>query len=171
MRWHSVWRNFPESLILLVVASCWVLLPVDWGGVLQFSVDGRSSAMVKTRSSARVGSTVQNAPAENGTSSELRSRLRPYENGDVRQAKSQKSTSQRQVSPFEAWMRSYFELHFTSLRSRAFAIRGIARSTSWPGANDCVMAHGCLRKLGYDPISECATVRTLKGTIHDSIQF
>ncbi|PZC83100.1 E3 SUMO-protein ligase PIAS3 isoform X1 [Helicoverpa armigera] len=37
--------------------------------------------MVKTRSSARVGSAAPSAPAENGTSSELRSRLKTTENG------------------------------------------------------------------------------------------
>ncbi|XP_050550945.1 E3 SUMO-protein ligase PIAS2 isoform X9 [Spodoptera frugiperda] len=37
--------------------------------------------MVKTRSSARVGSAATSAPAENGTSSELRSRLKTTENG------------------------------------------------------------------------------------------
>ncbi|KAL0869656.1 hypothetical protein ABMA27_005905 [Loxostege sticticalis] len=37
--------------------------------------------MVKTRSSARVGSAVPSAPAENGTTSELRTRLKTTENG------------------------------------------------------------------------------------------
>ncbi|CAH0590121.1 unnamed protein product [Chrysodeixis includens] len=37
--------------------------------------------MVKTRSAARVGSAAANAPAENGNSSELRSRLKTTENG------------------------------------------------------------------------------------------
>ncbi|CAH0764217.1 unnamed protein product [Diatraea saccharalis] len=45
--------------------------------------------MVKTRSSARVGSAALSAPTENGTSSELRARLKATENGH----RSQKSTS------------------------------------------------------------------------------
>ncbi|GBP70100.1 E3 SUMO-protein ligase PIAS4 [Eumeta japonica] len=50
--------------------------------------------MVKTRSSARVGSAAPGAPAaENGSSSELRTRLRPSENGH----RAQKGYAQRQV--------------------------------------------------------------------------
>ncbi|XP_059059566.1 E3 SUMO-protein ligase PIAS2 isoform X2 [Achroia grisella] len=47
--------------------------------------------MVKTRSSARVGTGSQSVPAENGTSSELRSRLKTSENGH----RSQKSSNSR----------------------------------------------------------------------------
>ncbi|XP_028171413.1 E3 SUMO-protein ligase PIAS2 isoform X3 [Ostrinia furnacalis] len=47
--------------------------------------------MVKTRSSARVGSAVPSAPSENGTTSELRTRLKTTENGH----RSQKSGNNR----------------------------------------------------------------------------
>ncbi|XP_072943055.1 E3 SUMO-protein ligase PIAS3 isoform X2 [Epargyreus clarus] len=53
------------------------------------------STMVKTRSSARVVSGAQNAPAENGSASELRTRLKTTENGH----RSQKSTSSRTSQP------------------------------------------------------------------------
>lgn len=56
--------------------------------------------MVKTRSSARVGSAATSAPAENGTSSELRSRLKTTENGH----RSQRPYNQiRQVSVLVAF--------------------------------------------------------------------
>ncbi|KAM3956696.1 LOW QUALITY PROTEIN: E3 SUMO-protein ligase Su(var)2-10 [Aphomia sociella] len=54
--------------------------------------------MVKTRSSARVGNASQSAPAENGTSSELRSRLKTSENGH----RSQKSSSSRNNQPLSS---------------------------------------------------------------------
>lgn len=51
--------------------------------------------MVKTRSSARVGSAAQSSSAENGNPSELRSRLKTTENGH----RSQKTyNTSRQVS-------------------------------------------------------------------------
>lgn len=51
--------------------------------------------MVKTRSSARVGSAAQSSSAENGNPSELRSRLKTTENGH----RSQKAyNTSRQVS-------------------------------------------------------------------------
>lgn len=56
--------------------------------------------MVKTRSSARVGSAATSAPSENGTSSELRTRLKATENGH----RSQKAYNQsRQVSVLVAF--------------------------------------------------------------------
>ncbi|XP_026763044.1 E3 SUMO-protein ligase PIAS2 isoform X2 [Galleria mellonella] len=54
--------------------------------------------MVKTRSSARVGNATQSVPAENGTSSELRSRLKTSENGH----RSQKSTNSRNNQPLSS---------------------------------------------------------------------
>ncbi|XP_068620211.1 E3 SUMO-protein ligase PIAS3 isoform X2 [Battus philenor] len=53
--------------------------------------DCRSSTMVKTRSSARVVSAAPSAPAENGNSSELRTRLKTTDNGH----RSQKNYSSR----------------------------------------------------------------------------
>lgn len=59
--------------------------------------------MVKTRSSARVGNAANSAPAENGTSSELRSRLKTTENGH----RSQRPYNQtRQVSVLVAFASS-----------------------------------------------------------------